>query len=94
MQSELQSELQSHRVDTLADLSRGLFMMREAISMQSELQSHRVDTPADLSRGLFMTPLSRRLPVDTHLWGTDGGAVVITCMQGSASPWMLKRTRP
>ena len=73
-------------------------MMREAISMQSELQSelqsHRVDTLADLSRGLFMTPLSRRLPVDTHLWGTDGGAVVITCMPGSASPWMLKRTRP
>ena len=29
-----------------------------------------------------MTPLSRRLPVDTHLWGTDGGAVVSTCMQG------------
>jgi len=67
----MQSEVQSRRADAPADLSRGLLVMREAISMQSEVQSRRVDAPADLSRGLLVTPFGHRLAVDAHLWGTD-----------------------
>ena len=67
----MHAEVQSHRADAPADLSRGMLVMREAISMQSEVQSRRVDAPANLSRGLLVTPFGHRLAVDAHLWGTD-----------------------
>jgi hypothetical protein len=50
----MQAEVQSRRADAPADLSRGMLVMREAISMQSEVQSRRVDAPADLSRGVLV----------------------------------------